>query len=81
MAQGTTLHPGHGEPCGTEVLDWQAGYINAFVEAIRDANWSHADAARSSVVRKMQHYLPTGRLQFLMELSIDPIAAQLGLAS
>jgi hypothetical protein len=30
-------------------------------------------------VEKMKDYLPTGRLQFLMELSIDPIAAQLGL--
>jgi hypothetical protein len=27
----------------------------------------------------MRAYLPTGRLQFLMELSIDPIVAQLGL--
>ena len=79
LPEGTTLHPGHGEPCGTEVLDWQAGYINAFVEAISDASWSDPDAARESVVEKMKDYLPTGRLQFLMELSIDPIAAQLGL--
>ena len=78
LPERTTLHPGHGEPCGTEVLDWQAGYINAFVEAVGDASWSDPDRARKSVVEKMRDYLPTGRLQFLMELSIDPIVAQLG---
>lgn len=76
---GATLHPGHGEPCGIEVLDWQAGYINAFLDAINAANWSDPERARSSVVDRVRDYLPTGRLQFLMELSIDPVATQLGL--
>ena len=31
LPAGVTLHPGHGEPCGTEVLDWQEGYINTFL--------------------------------------------------
>jgi hypothetical protein len=30
------------------------------------------------VTEQMLHYLPTGALQFLMELSIDPVAEQLG---
>jgi glyoxylase-like metal-dependent hydrolase (beta-lactamase superfamily II) len=79
LPQGATLHPGHGEPCGIEVLDWQAGYINAFLDAIRAADWKDADAARRAVVERMRDYLPTGELQFLMELSIDPIVEQLGL--
>jgi hypothetical protein len=29
----------------------------------------------------MTDYLPTGDLQFLMELSIEPVAAKLGLLS
>jgi hypothetical protein len=29
----------------------------------------------------MKEYLPTGELQFLMELSIEPVTAQLGLVS
>jgi glyoxylase-like metal-dependent hydrolase (beta-lactamase superfamily II) len=80
LPDGTTLHPGHGEPCGTEVLDWQAGYINAFIDAVSRADWSDVAAAKKSVVDQMRDYLPTGRLQFLMELSIDPVVAGLGLS-
>jgi len=80
MPQGTTLHPGHGEACGAEVLDWQAGYINAFIDAVSAADWSDPDAARSSVVDRMMEYLPSKSLEFLMQLSIDPIAKQLGLS-
>jgi glyoxylase-like metal-dependent hydrolase (beta-lactamase superfamily II) len=79
LPQGATLRPGHGEPCGTEVLDWQAGYINTFLEAIRDADWSDPDRARKLVVDRMREYLPRAELQFLMELSIDPLVEQFGL--
>lgn len=75
---GVTLHPGHGEPCGTEALDWQQGYINAFLEAVTRADWSDADEARREVIARMLGYLPSSALQFLMELSIDPVAEQLG---
>jgi hypothetical protein len=33
------------------------------------------------VVERMTDYLPTGELQFLMELSIEPVASKLGLIS
>jgi glyoxylase-like metal-dependent hydrolase (beta-lactamase superfamily II) len=79
LPEGATLHPGHGEPCGAEVLDWQAGYINAFLDAINAANWSEPERARQGVIERMRAYLPTGTLQFLMELSIDPVVDQLGL--
>jgi glyoxylase-like metal-dependent hydrolase (beta-lactamase superfamily II) len=79
LPAAATLHPGHGEPCGMEVLDWQAGYIEAFLDAVRSADWgADPQAARNRVVARMCEYLPTGSLQFLMELSIDPIAEQLG---
>ena len=74
---GVTLHPGHGLPCGTEVLDWQEGYITTFLDAVARADWSDPDAARATVAATMLEYLPTDELRFLMELSIDPIAAQL----
>lgn len=75
---GVTLHPGHGEPCGTEALDWQERYIHTFLQAVERANWSAPDAAHAEVVAQMLEYLPSTALQFLMELSIDPIAEQLG---
>lgn len=78
LAVGVTLHPGHGEPCGAEALDWQHGYINTFIEAVGSADWSDADSARTAVIAQMLDYLPTNALQFLMELSIDPVAEQLG---
>jgi glyoxylase-like metal-dependent hydrolase (beta-lactamase superfamily II) len=79
LPSGVTLHPGHGEPCGAEALDWQEGYINTFLDAVRSADWSDPEAARHTVVGQMLEYLPSSALQFLMELSIDPVAAQMGL--
>jgi glyoxylase-like metal-dependent hydrolase (beta-lactamase superfamily II) len=78
LPTGVTLHPGHGEPCGAEALDWQEGYINTFLEAVSKADWSDPEAARAGVIARMLEYLPSGALQFLMELSIDPVASQLG---
>jgi glyoxylase-like metal-dependent hydrolase (beta-lactamase superfamily II) len=78
LPAGVTLHPGHGEPCGAEALDWQQGYIKTFIEAVGSADWSDADSARKAVIAQMLDYLPTCALQFLMELSIDPVAEQLG---
>jgi glyoxylase-like metal-dependent hydrolase (beta-lactamase superfamily II) len=78
MPSGVTLHPGHGEPCGAEALDWQEHYIGTFLDAVRGADWSDAETARQGIVARMLDYLPTAALRFLMELSIDPVATQLG---
>lgn len=78
LPAGVTLHPGHGEPCGTEALDWQEGYVKTFLGAVQAASWSDPDAARRAIVTRMLEYLPSSALQFLMELSIDPVADQLG---
>lgn len=73
------LYVGHGGPAGWSDWDWQRGYIQAFLEAIVRADWGDPDAARGAVIAAMTSYLPTDRLQFLMELSIDPVAEKLGL--
>jgi glyoxylase-like metal-dependent hydrolase (beta-lactamase superfamily II) len=78
LAAGATLHPGHGEPCGVEVLDWQERYISTLVDAVGGAEWGDPDGARSAVVDRMRDFLPRSELQFLMELSIDPLAERLG---
>jgi glyoxylase-like metal-dependent hydrolase (beta-lactamase superfamily II) len=78
LAPGTTLHPGHGDPAGLEVLDWQERYIQTMLDAVRDADWDDPQGARASVVATMRTWLPSGQLAFLMELSVEPLAESLG---
>jgi glyoxylase-like metal-dependent hydrolase (beta-lactamase superfamily II) len=73
------LYLGHGGPVSGEMWDWQRGYIETFVEAIGEADWSEPEQAKVAVVARMKAYEPSDELQFLMELSIEPVAAQLGL--
>jgi hypothetical protein len=67
------------ETSGGAVVIEQEGYINTFIEALQAADWSDPETAKQTVVRQMTAYLPSSDLQFLMELSIKPVAAQLGL--
>jgi hypothetical protein len=73
------FHVGHGGPVGANEFDWQRRYIETFLDAVRTADWSKPDQAHAAVVARMKQYLPSDELQFLMELSIEPIATQLGL--
>jgi len=79
LAPGATLHPGHGDPATAELLGWQRGYIECFVDAVRGADWRAPERARESVLAAIGDYLPRDELRFLVELSIEPVAAQLGL--
>jgi glyoxylase-like metal-dependent hydrolase (beta-lactamase superfamily II) len=72
------LHPGHGETAGRDLLAWQRGYIETFIEAVRSADWSDQDRARRDVLDAITRYLATDQLRFLMELSIEPVAKMLG---
>jgi glyoxylase-like metal-dependent hydrolase (beta-lactamase superfamily II) len=81
LAPSAELHFGHGDPASTDPFAWQEGYINTFVDAVQEADWSDPDAAKEHVVGRMTVYVPRGELQFLMELSIEPVAAKLGLVT
>ena len=70
---------GHGGPVGGEMWDWQRGYLETFVAAVGEAEWAEPEQAKAAVVARMKEYEPTDELQFLMELSIEPVAQQLGL--
>ena len=74
-----TLHIGHGGPVTPARFGEQRLYVATFVDAVRNADWSQPDDARAAVVERMTTLLPTDELQFLMELSIDPVAARLGI--
>jgi glyoxylase-like metal-dependent hydrolase (beta-lactamase superfamily II) len=73
------LHIGHGGPAGSGDWDWQRAYIETFLEAVRTADWSSPEQAHVAVVTTMTEFLPTEELRFLMDLSIEPVAEQLGL--
>lgn len=74
---GTRLYPGHGEPASTGLLDWQAEYIQTFVNAVQAAQDSEPESRQQQVTEKMKAFLPTDDLVFLMQLSIEPMAAKL----
>ena len=73
------FHIGHGGPVGGEMWDWQRGYLETFAAAVGEADWTKPEHAKAAVVARMKEYEPTDELQFLMELSIEPVAQRLGL--
>jgi glyoxylase-like metal-dependent hydrolase (beta-lactamase superfamily II) len=75
------FHIGHGGPVGRDAFAWQRRYIETFIEAIERADWPQPQRAHAEVAARMKEFLPSDELSFLMELSIEPVAAQLGLAS
>jgi glyoxylase-like metal-dependent hydrolase (beta-lactamase superfamily II) len=79
--EDVVFHIGHGGPVGLVDFDWQRRYIETFIDAVESADWSNPEQAHTAVVARMIDYLPTDELQFLMELSIEPAAAQLGLTA
>lgn len=74
-----TLLPGHGDRAGRQLLDWQRGYVERFVDAVLIGEWSGSERAKQSVAEAIGAYLEADDLRFLMELSIEPVAARLGL--
>ena len=81
LPDDAVLHVGHGGPVGADGWNWQRTYIETFIGAVGAADWSDPARAHTAVVAEMKRFLPTDELQFLMELSIEPVAAQLGLAA
>lgn len=75
------FHIGHGGPVGPGDWDWQRSYIETFLDAVKAADWSTPERAQAEVVAEMKRFLPTDDLSFLMELSVEPVAAQLGLVT
>jgi glyoxylase-like metal-dependent hydrolase (beta-lactamase superfamily II) len=65
LRAGATLYPGHGQPAGIDMLDWQEAYIRRFLETVCDGD----------VMAAMTEFLPSDDLRFLLELSIEPVRA------
>ena len=79
--EDAVFHIGHGGPVDREMWDWQRDYIHLFIDAVSNSDWERPDRAKASVVATMKAYEPSDELQFLMELSIEPVAAKQGLLS
>jgi glyoxylase-like metal-dependent hydrolase (beta-lactamase superfamily II) len=79
LPSDASLHIGHGGPVTPARFVEQRLYVEAFVDAVRSADWSRPDNARVAVAERMTTLLPTDELRFLMELSIDPVAARLAI--
>ena len=75
IAAETTLHVGHGPPVSRSALDVQRHYVEAFVEAVTASRDLDANARQRAVVEAMADRVSTDGLQFLMELSIEPVLA------
>jgi glyoxylase-like metal-dependent hydrolase (beta-lactamase superfamily II) len=78
FSEDAVFYIGHGGPVGPAMWDWQRGYIERFLDAVSSADWSEHEGAAATVVARMKEYEPSDELQFLMELSIEPVAAKLG---
>jgi glyoxylase-like metal-dependent hydrolase (beta-lactamase superfamily II) len=79
LPSDATLHPGHGDPARLDLLTWQRGYLERFLEAVRGADWSDAERATAEVIGSIRGYLAAEDLLFLAQLSIEPVAVKLGL--
>ena len=81
----TTLSMGHGQPvAGLDILQWQANYIQRFVDVLRSAverDGLQSDALVDAVTAAMKEFLPSDDLLFLMRLSFEPMRTRLALRS
>ncbi len=71
----TVLYAGHGAPGGGALIAAQRRYVRAFMESVTRHRAAAPDERRAAVAADMKRLLPTDDLAFLMELSVDPFAA------
>jgi len=75
-----TLYPGHGDPGGPDLLSWQRAYLTTYRQAVAELSRGHPvlpTAAKAELVARMERFLPTKRLEFLIDLGADPVAQEL----
>ncbi len=75
---GTRLFVGHGEPTDRTAIAAQRTYIRTFIDAVAAAAGLEPAERTAAVVDAMSGLVTDSRLQFLMELSIEPVAEELG---
>jgi glyoxylase-like metal-dependent hydrolase (beta-lactamase superfamily II) len=74
------IYPGHGDAGGVELLEWERGYLKKYRSEVASLSQGHAtlsDDEKSTLVHAMEAYLPNKKLEFLIALGADPVAAEL----
>jgi glyoxylase-like metal-dependent hydrolase (beta-lactamase superfamily II) len=73
--ESTQFYYGHGEtPGGMEIVRWQRGYNNAFLDAVASLEDKSVPVSRESqekVIAAMQEYLPGEATLFLLDYELD----------
>ena len=80
VPRATPLYPGHGDPGGVEILDWEKHYLTAYRAAVAELARGQStldDSAKALLVVRMKQVLPSDRLEFLIPLGADAVAAEL----
>lgn len=79
LKEADTLYPGHGEPGGFELLNWQEEYITTYVSHTKELLGNKnqlSDADKTELTTRMKEFLSNDKLEFLIGLSADVVAAQ-----
>jgi glyoxylase-like metal-dependent hydrolase (beta-lactamase superfamily II) len=84
LAYGAVLYPGHGEPGGVGLLDWQHRYLETYRETVRTLAQGRpalSAAEKQALAERMEALLPSDRLQRFITQSADAVAAELASGS
>lgn len=84
LAPTATLYPGHGEPGGLALLDWQQEYLTTYrgeVEKLGQGADHLDEAEEQELTRRMKARYPEAGLEFLIALGADAVAAELAATS
>jgi glyoxylase-like metal-dependent hydrolase (beta-lactamase superfamily II) len=79
LADTRVLYPGHGEPGGLELLDGQRAYLERYrqeVRALARGARTLTEAQKKQLTSRMRVFLPTDKLEFLIPLGADAVAAE-----
>jgi glyoxylase-like metal-dependent hydrolase (beta-lactamase superfamily II) len=80
MNKMTVIYPGHGASGNATMFDWEKGYIDAYLVAVKKiGNGSPTlnDAQKAMLTKEMKAYLPTDKLEFLIGLGADVVATRM----
>ena len=74
------IYPGHGDSGGVELLTWQAGYLNKYVQEVKSLlgdKSALSEEDKTLLATRMQSYLPNDKLLFLVGLGADAVVEQI----